>query len=144
MAKKANKQKPEKNNSKNIKKIIRRRTYGQKLADSVTFHAGSWHFIILFMLGFLAWILLNALLLRQKPWDPYPFILLNLALSLLAAIQAPVILMSQNRSTERDRKKAETDLAIDRKAEREINQIQEELKTIKKMIKDNHNVLTKK
>jgi uncharacterized membrane protein len=67
-------------------------------------------------------------------WDPYPFILLNLFLSCLAAFQAPIILMSQNRTTERDRKRAEYDYAVNRKAEREIEDIQKDLEDIKKMI----------
>ena len=103
------------------------RTTGQKAADALTKWAGSWTFIILFFTFLLIWIFINGYFLIQyqsgKPWDPYPFILLNLALSCLAAIQAPVILMSQNRQVQRDRAKAEFDYAVNRKAEKEIREI---------------------
>ncbi|MFA6511992.1 MAG: DUF1003 domain-containing protein [Patescibacteria group bacterium] len=114
--------------------IYGKRTLGQRMADNLASYAGSWGFIILFFVVILLWIILNAVLLATKPWDPYPFILLNLALSLLAAIQAPVILMSQNRAAQRDRKKAELDLAVDRKAEKKIEEIQSELQEIKKLL----------
>lgn len=114
--------------------IYGKRTMGQRLADDLAKYAGSWGFIIVFFIIIILWILLNAFLLATKPWDPYPFILLNLGLSLLAAIQAPVILMSQNRAAERDRRKAELDLSINKKAEREIEDIQKELRAIKKLL----------
>ena len=103
------------------------RTFGQKSADSLTKWAGSWTFILLFMVILIIWVLINSYFLIQyetgKPWDPYPFILLNLFLSCIAAIQAPIILMSQNRQVEKDRIKAEYDYKVNRKAEKEIREI---------------------
>lgn len=105
------------------------RTFGQKAADSLTKWAGSWAFILTFFVFILIWMIINGYLLLQyekgNPFDPYPFILLNLVLSCLAAIQAPVILMSQNRSAQRDRLKAEFDYRINKKAEEEIREIKE-------------------
>lgn len=103
------------------------RTFGQKSADNLTKWAGSWTFIISFLVFVGLWMYVNVhfwvLYEAGKPWDPYPFILLNLVLSCLAAIQAPIILMSQNRQAQRDRLKAEHDLQIDKKAEKEIQEI---------------------
>lgn len=103
------------------------RTTGQKAADALTKWAGSWAFIISFGIFLVIWMLINGYLLIQykigKPWDPYPFILLNLVLSCIAAIQAPIILMSQNRQAEKDRLKAQYDYAVNRKAEKEIREI---------------------
>jgi uncharacterized membrane protein len=103
------------------------RTLGQRAADSLTKWAGSWTFITLFMIFLIIWVLINGYFLIQyesgNPWDPYPFILLNLFLSCLAAIQAPIILMSQNRQSEKDRLKSEYDYAVNRKAEKEIREI---------------------
>ena len=105
------------------------RTFGQRAADSVTKVAGSWAFIISFLIFIALWVYVNIRFLIQynlgTPWDPYPFILLNLCLSCLAAIQAPVILMSQNRQTQRDRIKTEHDYQINKKAEEEIREIKE-------------------
>ena len=81
-------------------------TFGQKLADKVAEFGGSWGFIIFFMTFLVAWILLNVFWLSHHGFDPYPFILLNLILSCIAAIQAPVIMMSQNRQEEKDRERA--------------------------------------
>lgn len=103
------------------------RTKGQKAADMLTKWAGSWVFIIGFLFFLGLWVYINIYLLIQynlgKPWDPYPFILLNLVLSCLAAIQAPIILMSQNRTNQRDRMRAQYDYAINKKAEKEIRDI---------------------
>lgn len=111
-------------------------TLGQISADIVTKFAGSWLFIFLVFFYLWIWIIINTIwLIYGKIWDPYPFILLNLTLSCLAAIQAPIILMSQNRAADRDRIKAERDHIINRKAEREIKEIQKELKAIKLLIK---------
>ncbi len=103
------------------------RTFGQKAADSLTKWAGSWTFILMFGVFLVLWMIINGYLMIQyklgEPWDPYPFILLNLVLSCLAAIQAPIILMSQNRQAEKDRLKAEYDYAVNRKAEKEIREI---------------------
>ncbi|MFH1327164.1 MAG: DUF1003 domain-containing protein [archaeon] len=97
-------------------------TIGQKAADKLTIWAGSWSFILVFLLIIVVWIAVNIYAWVGE-WDPYPFILLNLVLSCLAAIQAPIILMSQNRQTQRDRLKSEYDYRIDKKAEREIQEI---------------------
>ncbi|MFH1405706.1 MAG: DUF1003 domain-containing protein [Nanoarchaeota archaeon] len=106
-------------------------TLGQRAADKITSFGGSWTFIIFFMTTLVIWILINSWFLMKKPFDPYPFILLNLLLSCLAAIQAPVILMSQNRQAERDRINARYDYLVNRKAEREIQGIQKDLDQIK-------------
>lgn len=103
------------------------RTFGQRAADGLTRVAGSWGFIITFLVFIGLWMYFNIHIMIQyqlgEPWDPYPFILLNLVLSCLAAIQAPIILMSQNRQTQRDRIKAEHDYQINKKAEAEIREI---------------------
>ncbi|MFH1325459.1 MAG: DUF1003 domain-containing protein [archaeon] len=111
------------------------RTFGQKAADSLTRWAGSWAFIIFFLVVLVSWMGVNtSWLLFGKIWDPYPFILLNLVLSCLAAIQAPIILMSQNREAQKDRLRAQYDYAVNRKAEKEIQSMQKELREIKNMI----------
>jgi len=103
------------------------RTFGQKAADWITKWAGSWTFIFLFFIILIIWMTTNGVFLlkyiRGDLSDPYPFILLNLALSCLAAIQAPIILMSQNRENQRDRLRAQYDYAVNRKAEKEIQEI---------------------
>ena len=112
-----------------------RLTIGQKAADVIASFGGSWTFILLFMFFFAGWMYLNVKILLQDPFDPYPFILLNLVLSCLAAIQAPVILMSQNRASERDRLRAEYDYTVNRRAEKEIRNIQKDIEMIKKSLK---------
>ncbi len=126
--------KPEKKEVNNSSPQIRPKlTKGQIIADKVTSFAGSWTFILIF-LGFLfAWMLINSAVYFLR-WDPHPYILLNLILSCVAALQAPIILMSQNRSTERDRTKSERDHYINRKSEREIEDIQKDLDEIKSLI----------
>lgn len=107
-------------------------TAGDRLADRLAQVAGSWGFIIGFGLVLAFWILLNAVwLTRGQAFDPYPFILLNLVLSCLAAIQAPVILMSQNRQAERDRLHDEQDYRVNLKAEREVEEIQAALQGLR-------------
>jgi uncharacterized membrane protein len=112
------------------------RTTGQKTADWLTRWAGSWGFILGFIAFLILWIYINVSLLIRihlgTPWDPYPFILLNLCLSCIAAIQAPIILMSQNRENQRDRLRAQYDYAVNRKAEKEIREIKEILLGIDK------------
>jgi len=105
----------------------------QKSADVLTKYCGSWIFI--FGLSFLlaVWMAINLVAFFNH-WDPYPFILLNLVLSCLATYQAPIILMSQNRASERDRTFAQYDYKVNRKAEREISNMQQDLEIIKKMI----------
>jgi uncharacterized membrane protein len=103
------------------------RTVGQKVADKVAAFGGSWKFIILFGVFILFWILINIYILLNKGFDPYPFILLNLILSCLAALQAPVIMMSQNRQEEKDRERAKKDYMINLKSELEIRMLHEKL-----------------
>jgi uncharacterized membrane protein len=103
------------------------RTVGQKVADQVAGFGGSWKFIILFGVFIMLWILANIYILLNKGFDPYPFILLNLILSCLAALQAPVIMMSQNRQEEKDRERAKKDYMINLKSELEIRMLHEKL-----------------
>jgi uncharacterized membrane protein len=103
------------------------RTYGQVIADKVAAFGGSWTFIISFFIFIMIWIASNVCLLMNKGFDPYPFILLNLILSCLAALQAPVIMMSQNRQEEKDRERAKKDYMINLKSELEIRMLDEKL-----------------
>ena len=106
-----------------IKKIVHgKESFGQKAADGLSKWAGSWTFILLFFVFLTFWMIVN-IYAWINTWDPYPFILLNLILSCLAAIQAPVILMSQNRQSQKDRTKMEYDYKVNRKAEKEIENI---------------------
>lgn len=107
---------------------------GQRAADAVATFGGSWTFVALFAVTMLGWIGLNALLLsaRGATFDPYPYILLNLFLSMLAAIQAPIILMSQNRQSEKDRIRGEHDYEVNLKAELEIMMLHEKLDQLQK------------
>jgi uncharacterized membrane protein len=98
-------------------------TFGEHVADNVAKFGGSWRFIISFGVVLVVWIIINSILLLRKPFDPYPFILLNLVLSCLAAIQAPVIMMSQNRQEAKDRLRSEHDYMVNLKAELEIRHL---------------------
>jgi uncharacterized membrane protein len=100
---------------------------GERLADQIADFGGSWPFILLFGGFILVWIVINTIVLLARPFDPYPFILLNLMLSCLAAVQAPVIMMSQNRQEARDRLRSENDYRVNLKAELEIRQLHEKL-----------------
>lgn len=102
-------------------------TFGQRVADSIAEFGGSWTFIISFFSFLIVWMLINIFLLAQSPFDPYPFILLNLILSCLAAIQAPIIMMSQNRRDQKDRIRNEYEYKINLKAELEIKLLHEKL-----------------
>lgn len=102
-------------------------TFGQKIADKVATFGGSWTFILSFLGFLLGWIALNAFIFLNKGFDPYPFILLNLILSCVAALQAPVIMMSQNRQGEKDREKAEGDYMVNLKSELEIRLLHEKM-----------------
>lgn len=102
-------------------------TPGQRWADRIASFGGSWTFILLFFGVIVGWILVNVALLRRAGFDPYPFILLNLVLSCLAALQAPVIMMSQNRQEEKDRERAKKDYMINLKAELELRIMHEKL-----------------
>ena len=99
-------------------------TFGERLADRVADFGGSWTFILIFAGVLVTWILVNTVFLHRKPtFDPYPFILLNLVLSCLAALQAPIIMMSQNRQEAKDRRRARNDYATNLKAEIEIRNL---------------------
>ena len=102
-------------------------TYGGTLADKVASFGGSWKFIIIFFIVLTGWMVLNVVGFANKGFDPYPFILLNLILSCTAAIQAPIIMMSQNRQEEKDRNRAEHDYKVNLKAEVEIRMLHEKL-----------------
>ncbi|HMN05082.1 MAG TPA: DUF1003 domain-containing protein [Flavobacteriales bacterium] len=124
-------------------------TRGQKLADRVAAFGGSWIFIIAFFAVLAVWIVLNVTVPRGDAFDPYPFILMNLVLSCLAAVQAPVIMMSQNRQEEKDRKRAENDYLINLKAELELRSlhqkmdllIQEEMRSLAEMQEEQFRLL---
>ncbi|MDK2824881.1 Uncharacterized membrane protein [Methanolobus vulcani] len=114
--------------SKNINlEFDRKLTFGERLSDRLADFAGSWFFICSFTLLTLFWIAINTFLLISKPFDPYPYILLNLMLSCLAAIQAPFILMSQNRQEAKDRLQAEYDYRVNLKSELEIRTLHEKM-----------------
>ncbi len=105
----------------------RRLTLGQRLADKIADFGGSWRFIGIFGAILLFWVIVNTTFFLKKPFDPYPYIFLNLVLSCLAAIQAPVIMMSQNRQEEKDRLRAEYDYKVNLKAELEIRHLHEKI-----------------
>ena len=98
-------------------------TFGQHIADKVAGFGGSWTFILLFAAVLISWVIVNSELILKRPFDPYPYILLNLFLSMLAAIQAPVIMMSQNRQAAKDRLKGDLDYEVNMKAELEVAQL---------------------
>lgn len=100
---------------------------GQSIADKVAMFGGSWKFIILFSIILLAWIILNTMLPTNKEFDPFPFILMNLVLSAIAALQAPIIMMSQNRKEEKDRMRSENDYLINLKAELELRSLHQKM-----------------
>lgn len=100
---------------------------GDRMADRIASFGGSWTFILAFFTFILFWMLVNVYLLATRPFDPYPFILLNLILSCLAAIQAPIIMMSQNRKEAKDRQRSEYDYKVNLKAELEIRLLHEKI-----------------
>ena len=114
--------------SSNIEKQFERKlTFGERLSDHIAEFGGSWKFLISFGAVLMGWIVLNAVFLLSRAFDPYPFILLNLILSCLAAVQAPIIMMSQNRAEARDRLRAENDYKVNLKAELEIRHLHEKI-----------------
>jgi uncharacterized membrane protein len=114
--------------SRNVEAEFQRQlTFGERLADKAASFGGSWMFIIFFAAVIIAWVSVNSFLLLDRPFDPYPYILLNLVLSTIAALQAPVILMSQNRQEERDRMRAQEDYKVNLKAELEIRHLNEKM-----------------
>jgi CRP/FNR family cyclic AMP-dependent transcriptional regulator len=122
--------------SRNANQLIEEQsTFGERIADSVARFGGSWSFIILFGVVLIVYSSAN-ILLRNRAWDPYPFILLNLFLSMLAAIQAPVIMMSQNRQDTKDRLRSELDFDVNVRAESEIQSLSERLSVMLEKIDD--------
>jgi uncharacterized membrane protein len=116
------------------------RTRGQRAADAFALAAGSWIFIIGFLAVIAAWMAVNVVAAIHH-WDPYPFILLNLVLSCVAAVQAPIILMSQNREESRDRVRAQADYEVNLKAEVLLEHLTEEVELLKVMLADVQNRL---
>ena len=104
-----------------------RLTFGERLSDRIAAFGGSWKFLIIFAFILLLWVLINSIFLLSRPFDPYPYILLNLILSCLAAVQAPVIMMSQNRQEAKDRLRASHDYQINLKAELEIRNLHQKI-----------------
>jgi uncharacterized membrane protein len=102
-------------------------SFGQKIADKIAIFGGSWKFIIAFGVFILLWIIVNVTMLLKNSFDPFPFILLNLILSCLAALQAPVIMMSQNRQEEKDRERSKKDYMVNLKSELEIRMLHEKI-----------------
>src|SRR5574338_834400 len=102
-------------------------TFGERVSDKIADFGGSWKFIFIFGSILIIWITINSYFLLSRPFDPYPFILLNLILSCIAAIQAPVIMMSQNRKEEKDRQRAINDYMVNLKAEIEIRNLHEKM-----------------
>jgi CRP/FNR family transcriptional regulator, cyclic AMP receptor protein len=130
--------------SRNPNQIIEEEeTRGERIADSVASFGGSWTFIITFLLVLIAYSSTNVLL-KHRAWDPYPFILLNLFLSMLAAIQAPVIMMSQNRQDKKDRLRSELDYEVNRRAELEIQGLAKKLNLLGEKIGDVEDLLRNK
>jgi uncharacterized membrane protein len=109
------------------KQFERKLTFGERLSDRIAEFGGSWKFLITFGAVLIIWIAINGVILATQAFDPYPFILLNLILSCLAAVQAPVIMMSQNRAEARDRLRAENDYKVNLKAELEIRHLHEKI-----------------
>ncbi|HEY1809886.1 MAG TPA: DUF1003 domain-containing protein, partial [Acidobacteriaceae bacterium] len=127
--------------SRNANEIIEEEsTLAQRVADTVARFGGSWTFIISCGIALSVYVSTNVLL-QHHAWDPYPFILLNLFLSMLAAIQAPVIMMSQNRQDTRDRVRSELDFDVNRRAETEIQGLARKLSLIDDKVADLHQLL---
>ena len=127
--------------SRNANELIEEKeTRGERIADGVARFGGSWTFIITFGLILAVYTTINVIL-RGKAWDPYPFILLNLFLSMLAAIQAPVIMMSQNRQDTKDRVRGELDYAVNRRAEAEIQNLSRKLSLLTEKLDDVDNLI---
>ncbi|MFA6023085.1 MAG: DUF1003 domain-containing protein [Candidatus Pacearchaeota archaeon] len=114
-------------------------TFSQKASDTLTSFIGSWKFIFIFLFFLLLWISVNVYLVVEfeigDPFDPYPFVFLNLILAAITSIQAPIIMMSQNRQAERERIRAEYDYAINRKTEKEVREIKNDIENIKQMLR---------
>jgi CRP/FNR family cyclic AMP-dependent transcriptional regulator len=130
--------------SRNPNEVIEEEeTFGERIADAVASFGGSWTFITTFLAILVSYSLISVAL-RNKSWDPYPFILLNLFLSMLAAIQAPIIMMSQNRQDKKDRLRSELDFEVNRRAESEIQGLANKLNSLGDKILDLEDLLRKK
>jgi uncharacterized membrane protein len=105
-------------------------TFGEKMSDKFSAIAGSWTFIIIFSLFLISWVIINSFVLKNKELDPYPFILLNLVLSCIAAIQAPIIMMSQNRASKKDSLRNQNDYKIDLKSELILEDLHNKVDTL--------------
>lgn len=117
-------------------------TFGQRLADTVTAFGGSWTFILIFAFVMILWVGVNSFLLsQQSAFDPYPYIFLNLVLSMMSAAQAPIIMMSQNRQDEKDRIEARHDYEVNLKTELEIRELHRKLDQLMAMQKEESNML---
>ncbi len=124
--------------SKNINEVENTNiSLGQKAADNIASFGGSWTFIIGFVVVIVVWITTNTILLSKKAFDVYPFILLNLVLSCLAAIQAPIIMMSQNRQSEKDRLTASNDYLVNLKSEIIVEDLHKKLDALSKQQEEN-------
>lgn len=122
--------------SRNPNQVIEEQeTFGERIADSVASFGGSWAFIIIFAVVLIVYSSANVIM-GNRAWDPYPFILLNLFLSMLAAIQAPVIMMSQNRQDAKDRLRSELDFDVNRRAEAEIQSLSRRLNQLTEKVED--------
>lgn len=120
-----------------------KKTFGDIVADKISEIAGSWKFIIGFSLFLILWIVLNGLILKEKSIDPYPFILLNLVLSCIAALQAPIIMMSQNRQSKKDSMRDQNDYRIDLKSELILEELHDKIDTLLKKQKEISKMLSK-
>ena len=130
--------------TRNVNEVIQdEATFGEHIADAVARFGGSWSFIISFGVVLVVYIFINVML-ATRAWDPYPFILLNLFLSMLAAIQAPVIMMSQNRQDTKDRLRGELDFDVNRRAESEIQNLAKKLHTLSDQMSDVEELLRAK
>jgi uncharacterized membrane protein len=118
------------------REIEEQQSFGERLADRIAAWGGSWAFLGLFFAFLAGWIVLNSWVLIRRPFDPYPYILLNLMLSCLAAVQAPVILMSQNRQAAKDRLQAMHDYEVNLKAEIEILHLHEKVDRLLRLLED--------
>jgi uncharacterized membrane protein len=113
-----------------------RLTFGQRIADRVASFGGSWTFIIIFGVILAVWVFINSAALFSKHFDPYPYILLNLFLSMIASVQAPVIMMSQNRQAAKDRLKSDLDYEVNLKAEMEVAHLHRKVDHIYERLED--------
>jgi uncharacterized membrane protein len=115
-----------------------KRTFGQRAADKLAIIGGSWKFVLSFLFFLITWTIINSINFFWRPFDPYPFILLNLIMSCLASIQAPIILMSQNRSAARDRWLVEKSYNLDIRSEIQLRELDEKLnKLIESITEEN-------